>query len=150
MAVCGGSSPVASSGDTQPRWWGQPCQPLALACTGTSRPAAPFALPLPLGQGRGLVIYRGDVFYLKQVKQKPGLFCGAQASWGDQPRQMTPLPFIKHLWPGDQLVLGTGWDNLLPFTASATGVISDVSARAELCPGGTSSPFQCLSDIQGQ
>lgn len=53
------------------------------------------------------MIYKGDVFYLKQVKQKPGLFCGAQTSWGDQPRQMTPLPFIKHLWPCDQLVLGT-------------------------------------------
>lgn len=98
---------LGSSSPHTARWWDQTWQRMALACTGTSRPAAPFALPLPLGQGRGPVIYRGDVFNLKQVKQKPGLFGGAQTSWGDQPRQMTPLPFIKHLWPCDQLVLRT-------------------------------------------
>lgn len=49
------------------------------------------------------------MFYLKQVKQKPSLFCGAQTSWGGQPRQTTLLPFIKHSRPRHQLALGTSF-----------------------------------------
>lgn len=69
------------------------------------------------------------MFCLKQVKQKHGLFCGAQTSWWGQPRQMTPLRFIKHLWPATP---SAGAGACVPSKAGARG--SRASGGKGACP----------------
>lgn len=83
------------------------------------------------------------MFYLKQVKQKPGLFCGAQTSWWGQPRQMTPLRFIKHLRPATP---SAGARGRVPSWDGARGEAVQLEPRGACPPSRcTASPWSAAS-----